>query len=561
MAELEKLTGVAFWPLVLGTFTMSVLLAVVFTWPVCVLLLWRYRRSVKAGMRSSTAPPPVPGRSAPSARPPVSPAPAIAIEDARPDGFPPLIARANHRARRAQVVFVLASLLFGLGSTTVYHLVARDDRGPLGFLLLALIMGWLVVPTVIATGITDRRTKAGLWVGYPAAVLVLGVSSAPGRAELLGVLLLVVAVPGLFVLATATRTLRGAAWLVAPALVALGVAAAAAYPPLLYLRYGVAFDRLMWTLLAAAVAVLALTALYGWTVARLYAHKWASDETLLTLQWWFVLALTQALLLGTQGTAAALLALAPFAAMVLFLLAVALVRRPSSSTPPARLLLLRTFGSRRRSSRLLRDLTVHWRWIGSVELITGTDLATEVLEPHEFLDYLRGRLRRHFVRDVADLEQRLAELDLLADLDGRYRVNEMRCHDDTWRPTLHALVLDVDVVLIDLRGLTAHHTGVVHELEQLVALLPLDRVVALSDATTDQRVLRWALGRAAALAPPDAPVHHDHSPVLRTVRLAGRRSPDLGLVLDAVGRAAAPKLPGAGAPVAVAGDAARTAHR
>ena len=57
----------------------------------------------------------------------------------------------------------------------------------------------------------------------------------------------------------------------------------------------------------------------------LYARKWASDDTLLILQWWFVLALTQAILLGTQGAVAAVWALAPFAVMTLLLLGVALV--------------------------------------------------------------------------------------------------------------------------------------------------------------------------------------------------------------------------------------------
>jgi hypothetical protein len=188
---------------------------------------------------------------------------------------------------------------------------------------------------------------------------------------------------------------------------------------------------------------------------------------------------------------------------------------------------------------LLRDLTVHWRWVGSVELITGTDLATELLEPHEFLDYLRGRLRRHFVRGPADLARRLDELDLRPDLDGRYRINELLCHDDTWRPALAALVHEVDAVLIDLRGLTPQRTGVVYEIEHLVAEVPLRRVVALADATTDQGVLRWALDRAAAQAPGDAPFRDDPEPALRTVALTGGWSADLASVLDAVGQAAA----------------------
>ena len=289
-------------------------------------------------------------------------------------------------------------------------------------------------------------------------------------------------------------------------------------------------------LLAVAVACPLLIALYGVAVAVLYARKWAGDETLLTLPW-FVLVLTQAALLGTQGPAAAAAAFAPFGAMVVVLLVVGLLRRRSLNEAPTRLLLLRTFGDRNRSSRLLRDLTVYWRWIGSVELITGTDLATELLEPHEFLDYLRGRLKRHFVRDAADLDRRLAELDLRPDLDGRYRVNEMWGHDDTWRPTVAALVSDVDAVLIDLRGLTPSRTGVVHEIERLAALLPLERVVAITDATTDTAVLRWALDRAIALAPAGAPVHDDPAPALRTVTLSDHPT-DLARLLDSVAYAA-----------------------
>jgi hypothetical protein len=234
---------------------------------------------------------------------------------------------------------------------------------------------------------------------------------------------------------------------------------------------------------------------------------------------------------------AAAAAFLPFAAMVVVLLAVGLWRRRTFDEAPARLLLLRTFGDRQRSSRLLRDLTVYWRWVGSVELITGTDLATELLEPHEFLDYLRGRLERHFVRDAADLDRRLGELDLRPDLDGRYRVNEMCCHADTWRPAVQALVSDVDAVLIDLRGLTASRTGVIHEIECLTALLPVERVVAITDATTDTAVLRWALDRATALAPAGAPIHDDAAPALRTVTLSDHPT-DLGRLLDTVGHAA-----------------------
>jgi hypothetical protein len=552
MGDLDKLPGVPswlgpYWVLLLGALIASVLLSIVLTRPVCALVLMAYRRSVRTGMRTTAS-----GalRRAPAAAPvevgpPVAGTPITVSEI--PDGpSPALTVRAHRRARRAQVVFAAAGLAFGVSAAAVFHGVSATAHGVSAdpwdlrvFLVRALLLSWLAVPAVIALGIPDRRERAALWAAYLVAVVLLAATSSAARAAALDFLLGVLAVPGLFVLVTAARSMRGAAWFVAPALVALGLAIATAYTPLLYLWYRLPFDRSVWILAVATVAIPTLAVVYGAVVTLLYARKWASDETLLILQWFFVLAVTQVILLGTQGAAAAVWALAPFGVLILVLLGVALVARRTPAHPPARLLLLRTFGDRDRSSRLLRDLTVHWRWVGSVDLITGTDLATELLEPHEFLDYLRGRLRRYFVRDPADLARRLEELDLRPDLDGRYRVNEMLCHDDTWRPALSALVHEVDAVLIDLRGLTPRRTGVVYEIERLVAEVPLSRVVALTDATTDQHVLRWALDRAAAQAPENAPVRADRAPALRTVALSGRWSADLAQVLDTVGQAAA----------------------
>ena len=535
MERLQELTGVEPWPMLLGLTVMAVLVSAVATWPVCALLLWRYRRSVQSGMRRATATH-APAGQGPTARP-TDPPPHIDVVDLRQQAPAALVVRARRAGRRAQAAFGAAGLLFGLASTAAYHQVGSLDWAPVRTLSLVLILGWLVVPTVLSLGTTDRRSRWVLWLAYLGAILVLPVLGGNSPQESLSLLLVVVAFPGLFVLATGVRTLRGAAWFVAPALTVLVMAALTLYPVLLYLVLGVPFDRLAWSLLAAAVAAVVSVVLYGWTVALLYTRKWVSDESLLVLQWWFVLALTQVMLLGTQGGAAALLALAPYAVMVLFLLGVATVRRRPRHAP-VRLLLLRTFGARRRSSRLLRDLTVHWRWVGSVELVTGTDLATEVLEPHELIEYLTGRLRRRFVHDGADLERRVRELDLLPDRDRRYRVNDMLCHDDMWRLAVDAMVSSVDAVLLDLRGLTVRNTGVVHELERLVALVPLPRVVGLTDGSTDATVLRRALDRAAALAPASSPSRTDPHPALGVVRLSGRRTDDLAALLDAVAHAA-----------------------
>ena len=519
---LEEVTGLSLWTLFLAFFVWSLLLAVVLTWPVCALVLASYRRSVRAGMSAAAGSFGAPVADAP---PPAGPPRHIGVAEAGAGPPGALVVEARRRVRRAQVAYAAAGLVCGLGLTVVYHLVSGNGWAPLPFLLDALLLSWLVVPTLITVGIPDRRVRAMAWAGYLVAVVVVALAAGPGTAQVLGVAFAQAAVPGAFVVATAAPMLRGAAWLVAPAIAALGLTVAAGWPPLVVLWYGVPLDPSTRTLLVVAVATPLLVVLYGAAVALLYARKWAGDKTLLILQWWLVQTGVLALLLGTQGMAAAAWAFAPFALMLLVLLGVALAQRRGRDDLPARLLLLRTFGDRGRSSRLFRDLTVHWRWVGSVELITGPDLATELLEPHEFLDYLRGRLRRHFVRDTADLTRRLAELDLRPDLDGRYRVNEMLCHDDTWRPTLQALVPAVDAVLIDLRGLTPQRTGVLHEIERVVALLPLDRVVALTGR-------HHGRARAAVGARPRGRVGSGRRPVPRRpgpgAADGGRVGPELG---------------------------------
>ena len=88
------------------------------------------------------------------------------------------------------------------------------------------------------------------------------------------------------------------------------------------------------------------------------------------------------------------------------------LRRRQRLAPPVEprtLLLFRVFGFDRRTQRLLQDLGQRWRYLGPIRLMGGVDLADSTLEPHEFFDFLNGRLTRAFVRNRQDLEQRLSE--------------------------------------------------------------------------------------------------------------------------------------------------------
>jgi hypothetical protein len=534
---------------ILGTAAAAVLLAVVLTWPVCALLLHAYRRRIDRGMRSSVRP-----ADAPPASPPSSPL-ASAEPARRPEPHPDapsapttprirvsqvstitggaLVLRARRRARRATLVFGIAGVLYAVAATAVYGVVDHRHWTLLPALAYTVLFAWPLVPTALVLSAARRRHGWLAYAGYVGLAVVLLWLAGAGPGEVV----VVMVIPAVLIVALGARPLRGAAWLVAPGLTILGMALVALVVVAEYLVHGAPFTAYTWSFLAAGVGLVLLFLGYGAGVARLYAHKWASDQTLLILQWWLVATVWWTLLLATQGRGAAALSLAPYGVLLLVLGVTNLVQRRDHG-PPARLLLLRTFGSRQRSSRLLYDLTRQWRWVGSVELITGTDLASEILEPDEFLDFLRGRTALRFVRDPASVPDRLAGLDLRPDRDGRYRVNELLCHEDTWQPTVAGLIGEVDAVLLDLRQLSDHHAGVARELELLVAVLPLSRVVALVDASTDSRALQQTLDRAVDRAPATAPLFGDPAPTLRVVVLSIAGTDEAGPVVAAVAHAA-----------------------
>jgi hypothetical protein len=233
-----------------------------------------------------------------------------------------------------------------------------------------------------------------------------------------------------------------------------------------------------------------------WLSAR-FERKAFSDTQLLVDTWWLIVAFYESMQLAVGFGWGGLLTLLAFVAYRL-VVAVGLKLWPVDPAPNGRgrLLLLRVFGFRRRSERLFDAIAQRWRLQGSVRLIAAADLAMRTLDPGDTIRFLGGRLRRLFVRDTIDLADRLAQVDETRDPDGRFRLAKFFCHDDTWRPTLQALLGRSDAVLMDLRGFSAKNSGCVYELQQLVATGLLRRTLFVVDATTDVTLLERTLGRA-----------------------------------------------------------------
>lgn len=271
---------------------------------------------------------------------------------------------------------------------------------------------------------------------------------------------------------------------------------------------------------AALVAALAgYIALLG--LGRLYQARLVSDQSIQIDAVWLTFAILQA---PHQ------LPLAGLAGFVLYKLIAWLGTRltgsggVSESTAP-RLLLLRVFSLGARSSRLFDSFARLWRHTGSVRMIAGPDLANSTVEPHEFLDFLAGRLQRRFITGPAVLEQRLAETQQRRDPDGRFRVSSFFCHDDTWRMVLRRLAHDSDLVLMDLRGFSPANRGCIYEINELLETVDLERFLLVVDATTDERFLTEVLKQGWAAISSQSKNWHNSQPRVRLYRLddTGRR--------------------------------------
>lgn len=335
-----------------------------------------------------------------------------------------------------------------------------------------MLVGWLVAngpPTVLLLLFVNRRVRA---IGP----LVLGFTTALASGLMAALLLIM--------------TPAGGRWLEMAA-AALGLPAGTALATL-------------------AIAVLALGGMLGWRLLKwirsAYLRKQVNDRSLtldalgLLFAAWYAMALALA---GLVWVLAGGLAFAAGKATT------TLVGRRSgaiaASGPPRGLVFLRVFSLGARSDRLFDAVARYWRHIGSIDLITGPDIAHSTVQPHQLLDFLAGRLATHFVVDAGTLDERMRQRDTLPDGDGWFRVNNFFCHADTWEQVLPRLVQGGAVVLMDLRNFSGQNAGCVHELRHLVGFVPLQRCVLVVDETTDREFLDRTLKNAWQAMPVQSP--------------------------------------------------------
>jgi hypothetical protein len=426
-----------------------------------------------------------------------------------PDGGQagPILRRIALAHATACLIFgaLAALLLLPLGSAQVFQTA-----------VVAWAFAW---PTVIVLCLLvgpDRRVQALIFLGYLGGLVILcGIAWRGGTSDLdiLDVMVLpgflapaliwaIYAVPSIFLLLFLSRTIRtiGPFVLVFVFVLLIGVHLA------LSILLPAPTEESPMVSDASAGAILGVIALgalaASWPAWRMvaflrdrYVTKQSSDLLVAITAIWVLESLV--LLTSLAREHGALGAAAAAVPLLAWRLALHAVLRPAVAAararPPSRLLLLRVFGFGRRSRRLLDLLGARWRLIGSIDLIAAPDLASGTVEPSTFIEFMRGRLARLFIRTPGELQERLAALDHRPDPDARFRINQLFCADAMWRDTVTQLMRDAALVVMDLRGFGLHRQGCVFELQTLLDTVPLDRFVLLFDKTTDLEALESLL--------------------------------------------------------------------
>lgn len=468
----------------------------------------------------------------------------------------PLYRQIRWRPWIAAIIYAVAGLFFAATMTGAFLLSSKMALLPLRFSYLTWANAWPVVFTTNLVATVTRRSRVivlavYVLVGVGLTVPLLGRSSDLTIAQLAYLWLDISLIPSLLLLFFLNRRVRAVGPLVLIFMIvgAMGatllVSIANNNPKLLRgisnfaFSIGLGATGTVWGLHLFGFAIFAIG---GWvildSVRQLYEHKKMSDRSVTVETIWLTFGIVNSMGLVFEGARWMLSGLVAFALFkIVSMLGFSLLRGRKNSAAP-RLLLLRVFALGRRSERLYDGVGKHWRSAGSIQMIAGPDLATTTVEPHEFLDFVTGRLARRFIDSGRTLDLRIEQMDLKADSDASFRVTEFFCHEDTWKITLARLADETAAVLMDLRSFSQNNAGCVFEINELFNLVPLQRIVFVIDKSTDQQFMRDTMQTAWRQIKERSPNRRILPARVSLVQLSGPNARELRNLLYAISAAA-----------------------
>ena len=540
-------------------FWMSVIDAAILSW---IAVRW-YGRSMRALMNAPAARdagPPPPDPTSPATGPPAIHSPLLVALFASERAQETPASRSARLPGRRRLVTAYSAGAAAFAVIVAWVELTGESVSLMGWFARGWANAWPIVPALIvllALNWREALRLLAIYLGLGALLVVLltaGLQLRRGALDaapltnvywfLVG-LAVVASIPAALVLVSGSRRLRAMMPLALAATLWFGLGLAL-FRDAIVQGFDVAAVRDF--VLAWSVRTSTTTTYYGlfflaalpigwlaWSVLRWiagsYRRKAFSDAQLVVDCIWIIVAADHAIdvLVGparVRGVLGVVLALVAYRAVV----AVLLWRRPTRASARRRLLLLRVFGFQARTEALFDRIAEQWRFLGPVQLIAGVDLATRSLDPGDVLAFVGGHLADQYVATPAELPARVAALDVDQDPDGRFRVNELFCHADTWRPALLSLLEVTDTVLMDLRSFSPRSAGCRFELEQLARHIPADRIVLAYDGTTDLGLLARVLEAAWADAGGEARAREGGR--ISMVRIGKRTGRELDALID-----------------------------
>ena len=207
---------------------------------------------------------------------------------------------ARRRMRSLCYVYVAAGVAYGLVAAIVWLLAGQMELRRLA--IVAVLFAWPAVAMVHAVLAARRRIGALMWAGYLALVLILSAGTGVDFDEILLLIVLIVAQPGLLLLALSglnSRTLSP--FLAVPVLIAVAGSLIWSSLALPLVQAGASLALATAVAIVPVLVFLSTAVAYFWWSARQYARKRVSDQMLLSWQWLFLVTVCGSLLLLSAG--------------------------------------------------------------------------------------------------------------------------------------------------------------------------------------------------------------------------------------------------------------------
>lgn len=107
--------------------------------------------------------------------------------------------------------------------------------------------------------------------------------------------------------------------------------------------------------------------------------------------------------------------------------------------------------------------------------------------------------RKRFLKTPDEAVRRVEQMDQATlTIESDYYGSAYFCYDNVWKPAVHKMLAEADLLMMDLRGFSEQRQGCRYEIGELVDRYPLSRALFLVDKTTPRELLaaimkeRWA---------------------------------------------------------------------